>query len=72
MPVTSGDVPDDMEMKSISDRYGYGESAKMALQAGADILLYRSLESTREAFESVKKDIKDQVIHKNELFDSRY
>jgi len=62
-------ITDDMEMKAIADHYSYGEAAKMALQAGADILLYRSLESTRVAFESVQKDIKDQVIHKNELFD---
>lgn len=62
-------ITDDMEMKAIADNYGIGESARMALQAGADILLYRSMESTAVALESIRKDIKDQVVHKNELFD---
>jgi len=58
-----------MEMKAIADNYGYGEAAKMALQAGADILLYRSLEITKEAYEFVEAQIKEQGIHKNELVD---
>lgn len=62
-------ITDDMEMKAITDNYGYGEAARIALQAGADIVLYRSLERTQEAYEAVVQDIKNQVIHKNELFD---
>ena len=60
-------VTDDMEMKAISDNFGVGDAAGKALVAGADIVLYRSLEATKEAYESVLEDIKTQKIHKNTL-----
>lgn len=61
-------ITDDMEMKAISDNFGVGDAAAKALLAGADIVLYRSMESTKEAIESIKADIKTQKIHKNQLF----
>ena len=42
-----------MEMKAITDKYTTGESEVMALEAGADILLYRSFDETKKAFEAV-------------------
>lgn len=58
-------ISDDMEMKAITDKYSYGQAATKAFEAGVDILEYRSMESCREAFEGVKLDIKDRVLHKN-------
>ena len=40
---------DDMEMRAIADAYGPGEAAVRALQAGADLILFRSLESAATA-----------------------
>ncbi len=58
-------VTDDMEMQAISDRFSYSEAGQMALDAGADILLYRSLEKTKEVYQSVMEGLKNQSIKKN-------
>lgn len=58
-------ISDDMEMKAISEKHGYGAAATKALVAGVDILEYRSMEKCQEAFAGVKLDIKDRVINKS-------
>ena len=58
-------ITDDMEMKAITDKYGFGVAATKAFEAGADILEYRSMEKCQEAFAAVKLDIKDRAINKN-------
>ena len=58
-------ISDDMEMKAISEKYGYGAAATKALIAGVDILEYRSMEACEEAFVAVKLDIKERVINKS-------
>lgn len=62
-------ITDDMEMKAISDRYDYGEAAKMALEAGADILLYRTMEKAQEAYNGVMEYIKSNELRKSILED---
>jgi beta-N-acetylhexosaminidase len=57
-------ITDDMEMKAIPDNYGVAQAGKMALEAGADILLYRSFEKTKEVFESITESIQQQEIKK--------
>lgn len=60
-------ITDDMEMKAISDNYTYPEAGRIALAAGADIILYRSFERTKEVYEGLMSDIKEQKIRKSEL-----
>lgn len=60
-------VTDDMEMKAIADHHGFSQAGKMALEAGADILLYRSLEKTKEVYEATIESIKLQEIKKSTL-----
>lgn len=48
-------LTDDMEMQAITDNYGVGDAAVMAINAGADIVEYRSMEKAREALEALKK-----------------
>ena len=55
-------ISDDMDMKSITDRWPHGRAATNAFIAGVDILEYRSMDSCREAFECVKADLKNQLI----------
>lgn len=55
-------ITDDMEMKAISDNYSYPEAGRMALEAGADILIYRSMEKTKEVYFGLMKLIKDKEI----------
>lgn len=57
-------ISDDMEMKAISDSYSYGEAAIKTLSAGADMLVYRSMDSAKEAFDSVRDAITNNNINK--------
>lgn len=60
-------ITDDMEMKAISDRYSYEEAAVLAIEAGADLIEYRSMETARLALEGLKEARKTKRI-KNERF----
>lgn len=60
-------ITDDMEMKAIADRFSFCEAGIMALGAGADIILYRSMDKTKEVFEAVMQGIKDQALNKADL-----
>ncbi len=64
-------ITDDMEMKAITDNYGVGEAAVMAVEAGADIIEYRSMEFAREGLEALKEAKKTMRI-KNELITQVY
>ncbi len=60
-------ITDDMEMKAIADRYSYGEAALMALNAGADIVEYRSMDTCKEAYYSVKEAYKKKLISNEDV-----
>lgn len=60
-------VTDDMVMKAISDHHTYAEAAVKALEAGADILIYRDLDTAKEAFMGVKEAVKTQKLKKVDL-----
>ena len=60
-------ITDDMEMKAITNKFENGEAAVKAIKAGADIVLYRSMESTKEAFLAVKEAVKLQKLKKDIL-----
>lgn len=60
-------ISDDMEMKAITDRYSYREAASLALNAGVDILEYRSMDTCRKALDGVRLDIQEKLINKGDL-----
>ena len=60
-------ITDDMEMKAVADRYTNEEAAIMALTAGADMIMYRSFEKTKSAYEAVMNAIKEQKISKPDM-----
>ncbi|MCO4754297.1 MAG: beta-N-acetylhexosaminidase [Bacteriovoracaceae bacterium] len=51
-------ITDDMEMHAITKHFSVEEAAIKALEAGTDILLYRSLEQTELAFNAVKEAVR--------------
>lgn len=53
-------ITDDMEMQAITNGFSVGEAAVRAIEAGADIVLYRSLEACAEAFKAVKEAVRSQ------------
>ena len=55
-------ITDDMDMKAITDNYSHKEAATMALNAGADILIYRSMKSCKSALIGVKESYRKKEI----------
>jgi len=50
-------ISDDLEMKAIADNFGPEEVPVLVLQAGCDIMIYRSEEAGRHAYEVLLKAI---------------
>jgi beta-N-acetylhexosaminidase len=55
-------ISDDMEMKAITDHYGAEDAPRLALEAGCDMLIYRSEAAARHAYASLVKDIESGKI----------
>jgi beta-N-acetylhexosaminidase len=58
-------LTDDMEMKAITDHYGAEEAPKMAIEAGCDILLYRTEKAARHAYASLLKYLEEGSLDPN-------
>ena len=50
-------ISDDMEMKAITDHYGKDLAPRMAIEAGCDMLIYRSELAGRQAYEALMRDL---------------
>ena len=50
-------ISDDMEMKAITDNFGADEAPRLAIEAGCDILIYRSEAAARSAYGSLQKHL---------------
>jgi beta-N-acetylhexosaminidase len=50
-------ISDDMEMKSITDHFGVDDAPRLALEAGCDILIYRSEAAGRKAHSALSRDL---------------
>jgi beta-N-acetylhexosaminidase len=48
-------ISDDMEMKAITGHFGAEDAPLLAIQAGCDLLIYRSEAATRTAYEALKR-----------------
>ena len=56
-------VSDDMEMHAITKNFGATEAPILALQAGCDLLCYRTEEQTKIAIEAIQKAITDGALN---------
>jgi beta-N-acetylhexosaminidase len=63
-------VTDDMEMKAITDNYGAEDAPRLALQAGCDILVYRSEAAARHAYESLVKALEGGKLAPEIIFEA--
>lgn len=52
-------ISDDLEMNAITDHFGAEEAPKLALEAGCDLLIYRSEKATRHAYAALDKMLQD-------------
>lgn len=48
-------ISDDMEMKAITDHFGADDAPRMAIEAGCDLLIYRSEAAARHAYSALSK-----------------
>lgn len=60
-------ITDDMEMKAIADNFSTEEAAVLAINAGADIVIYRTMDEAQKALSGLKDAIKKQVIKKVDI-----
>jgi beta-N-acetylhexosaminidase len=52
-------ITDDMEMKAITDHFGAEDAPRLAIQAGCDILCYRTEAAARHAYASLTRDLEE-------------
>jgi beta-N-acetylhexosaminidase len=60
-------VSDDMEMGAITRNYGPEEAPILALQAGCDLLCYRSEAQALIAIEAIKRALREGSLHPGEI-----
>lgn len=62
-------ITDSMEMKAISDKYSTEAAAVMALAAGADMLLYRSMDDARKSLAAIREAVKKKTLKREEVLE---
>ena len=64
-------VTDDMQMKAITENYSVEDATILALNAGADMLIYRDMEFAKKAVAAINSALKTKTL-KNCLFNEKY
>lgn len=60
-------ITDDMQMKAVTNMHNIPVAATMALDAGADMLIYRDIECTMEALAGVKESVSEKKLERSKL-----
>jgi len=63
-------ISDDLEMKAIADHYGPEEAPRLAIEAGCDLLIYRSEAATRHAYACLLKALDEGRLNPERVLDS--
>ena len=63
-------VSDDLEMKAIADHYGPEEAPRLAIEAGCDLLIYRTEAATRHAYTSLSKALDEGRLDPERVLES--
>jgi beta-N-acetylhexosaminidase len=63
-------ISDDMEMKAITDRFPTEQAAVMTIEAGADMIEYRSMAEARKGLEGLKEAVKTKKL-KNSIIEPK-
>ena len=63
-------LSDDMEMKAIADNFGHEEAPRLALQAGCDLLIYRSEGAARRAYEALSRALESGELAPEIVFEA--
>ena len=63
-------VSDDMEMKAIADHFGAADAPVRAINAGCDLVIYRSEEAARAGFEGLVKGLESGALPAERVMES--
>ena len=63
-------VSDDLEMKAVTDHFGLEEVPRLAVEAGCDLLIYRSEAAARHAYTSLLKALEDGRLDPERVLES--
>lgn len=63
-------ISDDLEMKAITDHFGADEAPRMAIEAGCDLLLYRTETAARQAYEVLTKAVENGTLSPERVLES--
>jgi beta-N-acetylhexosaminidase len=63
-------VSDDMEMKAVVDHFGAEEAPRLAVEAGCDLLIYRSEAAARHAYASLLKALEEGRLDPERVLES--
>ncbi len=63
-------ISDDMNMEAITKNWSTGDAAKMAFEAGCDILVYRFFKDAKIALESLKENYKSKKLKNERVLES--
>lgn len=63
-------ISDDMEMKAITDHFGAEDAPRLAIEAGCDILIYRSESAARAAYVSLTKALENGTLSPERVLES--
>lgn len=63
-------VSDDMEMKAITDHFGVDQAPLLAIEAGCDLIIYRTEEAARHAYEVVRKALESGELPPQRVLES--
>jgi beta-N-acetylhexosaminidase len=63
-------VSDDMEMKAITAHFGAEEAPRLAIEAGCDLLIYRTEAATRQAYEALSKALDEGRLNPDRVIES--
>lgn len=64
-------ISDDMEMKAITSHFGAADAPRMALEAGCDMLIYRSEQTARLAYENLVKALEEGKLDPNIVLEAQ-
>ncbi len=63
-------VSDDMEMKAITSHFGAEDAPRMAVQAGCDLLIYRTEQAARIGYEALRKAIENETLSSDRVLEA--
>ncbi len=63
-------ISDDMEMKAVTDHFGAEEAPRLAIEAGCDLLCYRSEKAARHAYAALLKALDDGKLSPDRVIES--